>query len=337
MWSRSTACDTWHNAKESACWTWASENQKVRSIRLRHGRVDHSARRDARGLRRAPSTQGRARYRSGSLDEEPHGEGEPRSGPRARSHASPVSLHERNCVLLLVERGNGQRCQSLSVALVCVHARLEQILKEFPTAITSRVVQGTVAVRVHGKGICSAIQQELCNGDAVGADGVAERSDASVVLHVQGLHLGEELLHRVHVPVPGGLVQRLLGIALRPQRRMDLARKAARLLADPQHEVLILVVPHNRIEPVLLDIGKYGRQVRILLQGLESSLQIDISALEPGAVVLGHGLHLHPSPKGLRISSDLPQRPGQVRIVLQVLLDFAPSCMVQARNADEFH
>ena len=59
---------------------------------------------------------------------------------------------------------------------------LQKVLQELLPAIARRVVQPAVPRAVHGVGVGPAVQQQLHHGDAVGADGVAQRRDALVVL-----------------------------------------------------------------------------------------------------------------------------------------------------------
>ena len=64
-------------------------------------------------------------------------------------------------------------------------ARLQQVLQELLPAVAGRVVQAAVAGAVHRVRVGPVVQQQLHHGDAVGADGVAQRRDALEVLRVE--------------------------------------------------------------------------------------------------------------------------------------------------------
>mmetsp|Transcript_51278 Transcript_51278/g.161261 ORF Transcript_51278/g.161261 Transcript_51278/m.161261 type:complete len:202 (-) Transcript_51278:366-971(-) len=182
--------------------------------------------------------------------------------PRARAHGrsgGAVRLEHLDDGLLPVLRGHGQRRLALRVGLAHGRAGLQQVLHQLLPAVARGVVQTAVPGGVHGVGVRPVVQQQLDNSDAVGADRIAQRSDALVVLPVQGFPPGEEVLHGLEVAVLGGLVQRQGRLLKLLHRGGELAREPAHPLAELQHELLVLVVAHGGLHAVFLDVLEDGR------------------------------------------------------------------------------
>mmetsp|Transcript_14940 Transcript_14940/g.39715 ORF Transcript_14940/g.39715 Transcript_14940/m.39715 type:complete len:308 (+) Transcript_14940:404-1327(+) len=253
------------------------------------------------------------------------------------SHAGALGLQELHGGLLLVARGHCQGRLALGVGLVHVGASLEHVLAELLAAVARRIVETAVAGGVHGEGVRALVQEELHHGDAVGADGVAERGDALQVLGVKGLLL-------VHVLLDGLEVAHLRRLVDAQGRLLDLLHcglhllgKAAHLLADLQHELLVLVVLHRRLEAVLLDVLEDLVQLRVVLQGLQLLLHGCLAALELRVVVLRDGLRLQPAAHGLRVLRKLLEGLGDVGVPREVRPHLLPGPVIDARHASQVH
>mmetsp|Transcript_97342 Transcript_97342/g.284379 ORF Transcript_97342/g.284379 Transcript_97342/m.284379 type:complete len:218 (+) Transcript_97342:502-1155(+) len=216
-----------------------------------------------------------------------------------------MRLQDLDDHLLPVLCGHCQRRLALGVGLVDRGASLEQVLHQLLPAIAGCIVQAAVARGVHRVGVGAAVEEELDHGDAVGADGVAEGRDALVVLRIQRLLLAKEVLDGLEVAVLRSLVEGQRCLVQLLDRRLQLLGQAAHLLAELQHQLLVLVVLHGGLQSVLLDVVQDGRELWVALQCLDAVLDGGVVARELLVVVLRDGLGLEPSAHGLRVLGEL--------------------------------
>mmetsp|Transcript_44742 Transcript_44742/g.116369 ORF Transcript_44742/g.116369 Transcript_44742/m.116369 type:complete len:288 (-) Transcript_44742:15-878(-) len=234
--------------------------------------------------------------------------------------------------LVLVLRGDVERLPALSVGLRHAATRLEQILYQLLAPITSRVVKRRVAVGVDREWIGPAVQQQLDDGDTVSADGVAQRGNAPRVLGVQWPLLLNVLLDCLEVAHLGRLVQREGRLVDLLQRGLELLRHPAHGLAELEHQLLVLVVLHDCLHPVLLDVLDDGGELRVLLQRPHAALHLIVGAPQLPLVVVRHGLRLQPASHRLGVLREGLQFLGHVWVALQVIHHLAPGGIVNARH-----
>mmetsp|Transcript_21665 Transcript_21665/g.51510 ORF Transcript_21665/g.51510 Transcript_21665/m.51510 type:complete len:314 (+) Transcript_21665:58-999(+) len=248
-----------------------------------------------------------------------------------------VRLQHLDGGFLLVLRGCSQRRHALSVRLIHVCTNLQEILQELLAAIAGCVVQPAVPGAVNGIRICPVVQKKLHHGDPVGSDGITERSDSLEVLRIQRLLLLQEALHSSKIPPLGSFVQGHCRVLNLLQNRRQLRRQATHLLADLQHQLLVLVVLHRCLHAVLLDVLKDGCQLGISLQGFHLLLHgvVVPTGGQLCVVVLCDGLRLQPAPHGLWILGEALKGLSCVRVALNKSLHLSPGLVIyvwQPRN-----
>mmetsp|Transcript_40978 Transcript_40978/g.83702 ORF Transcript_40978/g.83702 Transcript_40978/m.83702 type:complete len:295 (+) Transcript_40978:164-1048(+) len=248
-----------------------------------------------------------------------------------------MRFEDLNRSFLLILGSGGQRRETLSVGLVHICTNLQQVFQELLATISRRIVQPAVARAVHGVGVGAAVQEELHHSDAVGTDGIAQGSDALVVLTVQRFFLVQEGLYRLNITALRGLVQRHGRVLDLLQHRVQLRWQTSHFLADLQHQFLILVVLHGCLHAILLDILKNGPQLCVFLQGLHAVLHRGVTVGELGAVVLGNGLGLQPAAHGIRILGETLQGLGRVWVGFHIAFHLSPGFVINVRQARDLH
>mmetsp|Transcript_71216 Transcript_71216/g.189350 ORF Transcript_71216/g.189350 Transcript_71216/m.189350 type:complete len:221 (+) Transcript_71216:241-903(+) len=198
-------------------------------------------------------------------------------------------------------------------------------------------MQAAVSRRIDSVGVGSAVEQQLHDGDAIGTNRVAQRRDALVILHVKGLGLGQKVLHGFQVTVLGGLVQGEGRLVELLEHWCQLCRKAPHLLAELQHELLILVVFHGGLETVLLDVLQDGSQLWILLQCLDAVLDRRVVVGQLLVVVLSNRLCLQPPAHGVGVFGKLLEGLGRVGVALHIRLHLRPCRIIDAGDARYLH
>mmetsp|Transcript_4928 Transcript_4928/g.12345 ORF Transcript_4928/g.12345 Transcript_4928/m.12345 type:complete len:246 (+) Transcript_4928:415-1152(+) len=238
---------------------------------------------------------------------------------------------------MLVQCRNSERSLPLRVGLSRAGSRLEQILHKLLAPIAGRVVEPGIPVRVHGEGVRAVVEEQLHHRDTVGADGVAERRNALLVLSVQGLLLRKVIVDGLQVAVLGGLVhvqRRLFDLF---QGRLQLLGQPAHLFADFQHELLVLAILDHRLHPVLLYVLEDGGQLGVMLQRLHALLHGRVPALQLGVVVFRNGLRLKPASHRVGVLRELLEVFRHVGVSREVLAHLLPSRVVDPGNSCEFH
>mmetsp|Transcript_21668 Transcript_21668/g.51518 ORF Transcript_21668/g.51518 Transcript_21668/m.51518 type:complete len:325 (+) Transcript_21668:58-1032(+) len=248
-----------------------------------------------------------------------------------------VRLQHLDGGFLLVLRGCSQRRHALSVRLIHVCTNLQEILQELLAAIAGCVVQPAVPGAVNGIRICPVVQKKLHHGDPVGSDGITERSDSLEVLRIQRLLLLQEALHSSKIPPLGSFVQGHCRVLNLLQNRRQLRRQATHLLADLQHQLLVLVVLHGSLHAVLLDVLKDAGQLRVLLQRLHAVRHRGVAVRELRVVVLGDGLSLQPASHGFRVFGKALQGLCSLRIAFHIGLHLCPGVVINVGEACDLH
>mmetsp|Transcript_139589 Transcript_139589/g.353956 ORF Transcript_139589/g.353956 Transcript_139589/m.353956 type:complete len:335 (+) Transcript_139589:176-1180(+) len=259
------------------------------------------------------------------------GEGGGNSSGRA------VRLEDFDHCRLLVHRRHGQRRLPLGVGLLHARPDLQQVLDELLPPIARRVVQAAVAGGVHRERVGTAVQEQLHDGDPVGTDGVAQGSNAFVVLLVERLLPLQILLDRLELAILGGLVQSQGSVVDPSKGRLELLWNATHLLAELHHQLLVLQMLHGSLQSVLLDILQDGRKLRVVLQGLDALLHRGVAIGEFRVVVLGDGLGLQPAAHGVRVLREFLHALGSVRIALDILFHLRPSRVVDVGEPGDLH
>mmetsp|Transcript_48286 Transcript_48286/g.114832 ORF Transcript_48286/g.114832 Transcript_48286/m.114832 type:complete len:273 (+) Transcript_48286:67-885(+) len=239
-----------------------------------------------------------------------------------------MALQELDAIIVAVHLRHRKRCLSLRVRLVHTDPELEHVLKQLLAAISGCIMESTVASGINSERVCSVVQQQLNDSNAVCANCIAQGRDTLHVLRVNGYLLVQELLHCPEVTVFGGLVEVERCLLDLLQSWLQLLWQASHLLADLQHQVLILSVLHDGLHAILLDVFKNCSKLWIALQTLQLLLHGLILRLHFVAVVLSNSLGLKPSSHRVRVASELLQVPSHCGIGLQIGLHLIPCRIV---------
>mmetsp|Transcript_49426 Transcript_49426/g.88324 ORF Transcript_49426/g.88324 Transcript_49426/m.88324 type:complete len:267 (-) Transcript_49426:65-865(-) len=167
-----------------------------------------------------------------------------------------------NDVLVLVTVGAIQWGFPLGVPLVDGQTTLQEIFSGLLAAITSRIVQQSVALLVDDLGIGFLVHEQLQNVQSVNTDGIVQRRDTLVILGVSADTSIQKLLHGIGIAGLASLRQTAHG-------SLDLGGQASHLYADGVQESGIVVVLHDSLHAAGLHLVESGGKLRVVGQSLE--------------------------------------------------------------------